>query len=209
MVKVNTTSAIMCGENSVTTTPEGAVIANGIHVSDVTATSSDITVTSSDVTATVSATASNDSFFFCAICDYCECTQCHEKIGTHVRSLPHIFDSPLEVISEEKLQYLESLDSSGKWMLFTTKKTKDRVWATVCQALQDGLLGTTAKMSMNANPVICVYLDTSDVSELCRVALVLREKIGRASWNSIEGNSALRCIQYKPNVWTLQKVCFI
>lgn len=81
----------------------------------------------------------------------------------------------------KKIDYPESEDSCGKWMIFAYQGEQlDSIWASVKKAIERGLLGRSAKCSTaKENPnslnkksgVICVYTyDSNGKQDLKRIA---------------------------------------
>lgn len=89
-----------------------------------------------------------------------------------------------------KGKYPESTIRSGKWLVFVDEKDVDEVWAKIRKAVEEGKLGSDAKVATaKPNPnatkpskrVICVYTyDYTDEEDVRRIREELR-KLGIAS----------------------------
>src|SRR5271157_4642447 len=85
----------------------------------------------------------------------------------------------------KKGTYPEATSNNGKWLIFVKKDEIDGVWSKVRDAVEDGRLGSNAKVStMKPNPnaqdpdtkVICVYTyDWTDVADVMHVRDELRK----------------------------------
>lgn len=117
----------------------------------------------------------------------------HESIKMTQReaSLPHSDAKPSEITEvywiyaeRRKGKYPESTLRSGKWLVFVDKKDVDEVWDKIKKAVEEGKLGSDAKVAtakpnpLATNPnnrVICVYTyDYTDEQDVRRVREELR-----------------------------------
>jgi hypothetical protein len=80
--------------------------------------------------------------------------------------------------------YPEDTDRSGKWLIWLSAQTIDRYWQAIREAVEQGKLGSEAKVSTAASRqarqgrpyVICVYTyDHADREDAMRVRQVLRD----------------------------------
>lgn len=84
-----------------------------------------------------------------------------------------------------KAEYPEYTERSGKWLIFLKRKEADEMWAKIKTAVEEGKLGSAAKISTNHpasvrfNPneqVVCVYTyDWTDEKDVMRIRQHLRE----------------------------------
>ena len=112
-------------------------------------------------------------------------------------SLPYPDTKPSEVkdiywirVERRKGKYPEPTHRSGKWLVFVDKKDVDEVWDKIKKAVEEGKLGSDAKVATaKPNPhatnpdkrVICVYTyDYADEKDVKRVREELR-KLGITS----------------------------
>lgn len=118
----------------------------------------------------------------------------HELIKANQRkgASAHVDEKPSEVTEvywiyamRKKGEYPKSTVNSGKWLIFVDKNDVDRVWNTIKQATEDGLLGDSSKVA-TAKPntlatdpnkkVICVYtFDWTDEEDVKRIREELRK----------------------------------
>lgn len=80
----------------------------------------------------------------------------------------------------DKIDYPDDTPHSGKWLIFCTCNRIDEIWTNVKQALHDGKLGVSVKVSVNKSKnqehVICVYTyDYTDKQDVMRVRQSLRD----------------------------------
>ena len=117
----------------------------------------------------------------------------HESIKMTQReaSLPHSDAKPSKMTEvywiyaeRGKGEYPEPTLHSGKWLVFVDKKDVDEVWEKIKKAVEEGKLGSGAKVAtakpnpLATNPnkrVICVYTyDYTDEQDVRRVREELR-----------------------------------
>jgi hypothetical protein len=89
------------------------------------------------------------------------------------------------LVAERRVgSYPSSTPNCGKWLVFVPVASVDRVWQTIKNATEAGLLGSSAKVATakpnpNANSpakVICVYTyDWTDEADVRRIRQVLRD----------------------------------
>jgi hypothetical protein len=120
----------------------------------------------------------------------------HEAIRAKQKEiyLPHTDARPTEVTDvywifahRKRGKYPESTERSGKWLIFVDPEDVDEIWSNVKEAIEEGRLGSSAKVS-TAKPnrlageskqkVICVYTyDWMDEVDVRKIREELR-KIG-------------------------------
>src|SRR5438876_141142 len=86
---------------------------------------------------------------------------------------------------KKKFPYPEYTERSGKWLIFLKRNEADELWFQIKDAVEQGQLGSAAKISTNhpesirfspKAQVICVYTyDYADQADVMRVRQRLRE----------------------------------
>jgi Basophilic leukemia-expressed protein Bles03 len=86
---------------------------------------------------------------------------------------------------KNKDEYPEYTERSGKWLIFLKRNEADEMWSKIKAAVEEGKLGSAAKISTNHpasvrfNPdeqVVCVYTyDWTDEKDVMRIRRQLRE----------------------------------
>ena len=109
-----------------------------------------------------------------------------EKDTVDTRQPSQVKDDYWIRASRQQGSYPEAtVEGSGKWMVFVSREQIDTVWSTIAEAIRQGRLGRTAKVSTaRPNPnstdpnkhVICIYTyDYEDVEDVKRIRATLRE----------------------------------
>ncbi len=108
------------------------------------------------------------------------------KDTVDTRQPSHVTDDYWIYAYRQQGAYPEAAEEgSGKWMVFVPRDKIDGVWNTIAEAIRQGKLGDSAKVStarpnrnaINSNEhVICVYTyDYRDVEDVKRIRATLRE----------------------------------
>lgn len=96
---------------------------------------------------------------------------------------------------------------SGKWLIFKDREYIDHYWALICNAMAQGKLGTTAKVSTakdGEKHVICVYIENFlDSTHAMLVRDQLRE-LGISQTLSFKPDIYTICGIYAKNPWKMK-----
>jgi hypothetical protein len=94
----------------------------------------------------------------------------------------------ISVWCRDPSRYPVPTERCGKWMIYAHISEVNQIWATIRDAVEAGLLGSSAKVAtMRPNPhakrpehkVICIYTyDSDDKDDVLRILAELRQELG-------------------------------